>query len=153
DLRRDFGLAPHDADIYCAFANYIPLDESSRFSEFAIRRSPLDNWRVEDIQFVYYGGSASCGHRIDIVANAAKYTPEQLEEHQRRFSALLSQCVAKPDTICSRADIVSTAERTKTLVEFNAVGKDYPTDKLIHQLFEEQVKANPEAIAVHFDKA
>ena len=39
------------------------------------------------------------------------------------------------------------------MVEFNAVGKDYPADKLIHQLFEEQVKANPEAIAVYFDKA
>ena len=153
DLRRDLGLAPHDSSIYCAFANYIPLDESSRFSEFAIRRRPLGNWREDDIQFVYYGGSASCGHRIDIVANAAKYTPDQLEEHQKRFSALLSQCVAKPDTICSGADIISAAERAKILVEFNAVGKDYSTDKLIHQLFEEQVKANPEAIALYFDKA
>ncbi|NEO74192.1 non-ribosomal peptide synthetase, partial [Moorena sp. SIO3H5] len=38
------------------------------------------------------------------------------------------------------------------LVEWNDTASDYPTDKCIHQLFEEQVDKTPDAIAVVFDQ-
>jgi non-ribosomal peptide synthetase component F len=34
------------------------------------------------------------------------------------------------------------------LIEFNETAADYPGDKTIHQLFEEQVKRTPDNIAV-----
>jgi amino acid adenylation domain-containing protein len=37
------------------------------------------------------------------------------------------------------------------LVEWNDTAADYPKDKCIHQLFEEQVERTPEAIAVEFE--
>ena len=37
------------------------------------------------------------------------------------------------------------------LIEWNDTAADYPKDKCIHQLFEEQVERTPDAIAVQFD--
>ncbi|HEY4387293.1 MAG TPA: amino acid adenylation domain-containing protein, partial [Ktedonobacteraceae bacterium] len=41
-------------------------------------------------------------------------------------------------------------ERQQVLVEWNTTTTDYPKDKCIHQLFEEQVERTPEAIALVF---
>jgi amino acid adenylation domain-containing protein len=46
---------------------------------------------------------------------------------------------------------LSAAERHKILVEWNNTQTDYPKDKCIHQLFEEQVERTPNAIAVVFE--
>jgi amino acid adenylation domain-containing protein len=151
DLRRDLGISPQATDIFSVFANYMPLDESIEFSGHVIRRFPLGNWRVQDIQFVYYGGSNRTGYRIDVVANAAKYTVEQLDQHLHNLCTLISQCTAKPDTICGRANLVSSSERERILVGFNDARKDYAGDLLVHQLFEEQVRANPDTVAVSFE--
>nr|VFK41503.1 MAG: AMP-binding enzyme [Candidatus Kentron sp. TC] len=45
---------------------------------------------------------------------------------------------------------LSAAERHEILVEWNDTRTDYPKDKCIHQLFEEQVERTPDAIAVVF---
>ncbi|MFI4982349.1 MAG: amino acid adenylation domain-containing protein, partial [Nevskiales bacterium] len=42
-------------------------------------------------------------------------------------------------------------ERRQLLEEFNATEQAYPQDRLIHQLFEEQAKEHPEAIAVSYE--
>ncbi|UCD34366.1 MAG: amino acid adenylation domain-containing protein [Nitrospiraceae bacterium] len=45
---------------------------------------------------------------------------------------------------------MTEAERHKLLVEWNNTSTDYPTDKCVHELFEEQVEKTPEAVAVIF---
>jgi len=47
---------------------------------------------------------------------------------------------------------VFEAERHKLLVEWNGTKREYPRDKCIHQLFEQQVERTPEAVAVVFEK-
>ncbi|WFU79155.1 amino acid adenylation domain-containing protein [Bradyrhizobium sp. CIAT3101] len=149
DLRRDLGLSPQTPDIFSVFANYMPLDDGIRFSDHTVRRFPLGNWRVEDIQFVYYGGSADAGYRIDAVANSAKYAPEQLDEHLHNLCALVSECATRPNTICGRFVLESTSDREQPLASINHVNDDRP-DMLVHRLFEKQVKATPDAVAVSF---
>ncbi|MBD1887684.1 AMP-binding protein [Microcoleus vaginatus] len=43
---------------------------------------------------------------------------------------------------------LTDAERHKLLVEWNNTTREYPHDRCIHQLFEEQVKRTPDAVAV-----
>ena len=43
-------------------------------------------------------------------------------------------------------------ERHKILVEWNQTERDYPRDKCVHRLFEEQAQRTPHAIAVEFEK-
>ncbi|NEN99513.1 MAG: non-ribosomal peptide synthetase, partial [Moorea sp. SIO3I7] len=48
--------------------------------------------------------------------------------------------------------LMTGPELDQILVEWNNRKTDYPTDKCIHQLFEEQVENNPNAIAVVFEE-
>ncbi|PEU19965.1 non-ribosomal peptide synthetase, partial [Bacillus wiedmannii] len=47
-------------------------------------------------------------------------------------------------------DMISKEERNKLLYRFNDTKTDYPKDKTIHQLFEEQVEKTPNHVAVKF---
>ncbi|MDQ7758658.1 non-ribosomal peptide synthetase, partial [Xanthomonas sontii] len=51
----------------------------------------------------------------------------------------------------STLDMLDDAERRHLLVDFNATAQDYPHDRLIHQLFEEQAARTPQAIALVCD--
>ncbi|WP_035060897.1 non-ribosomal peptide synthetase, partial [Andreprevotia chitinilytica] len=48
----------------------------------------------------------------------------------------------------ARFGILSAAERQQVQVDFNATAVDYPAEALIHQLFEAQAAAQPDAIAL-----
>ncbi len=47
--------------------------------------------------------------------------------------------------------MLPAAERQQLLVDWNNTAADYPRDKCIHQLFEEQVERTPDAVAVEFE--
>ena len=47
--------------------------------------------------------------------------------------------------------MLTAAERHQLLVEWNDTATDYPRDKCLHQLFEQQVERTPEAVAVVFE--
>ena len=46
---------------------------------------------------------------------------------------------------------MSEAERRQLLVEWNDTARDYPRDRCVHQLFEEQAARTPDAVAVVFE--
>ncbi|MEB3827148.1 amino acid adenylation domain-containing protein [Phormidium sp. CCY1219] len=67
------------------------------------------------------------------------------------FQTLLEAIVANPRTPVSKLPLLTEAERHQLLVEWNDTASEYPRDKCIHQLFEEQVERTPDAIAVVFE--
>jgi amino acid adenylation domain-containing protein len=67
------------------------------------------------------------------------------------FKMLLEGIVANPEQRISDLPILNEAERHQLLVEWNETKRDYPKDKCIHELFEEQVKRTPETVAVAFE--
>ena len=67
------------------------------------------------------------------------------------FKILLEGIVANPEQRISDLPILSEAEKHQVLVEWNETKRDYPKDKCVHQLFEEQVKRTPETVAVVFE--
>lgn len=74
-----------------------------------------------------------------------KILSEQLE-------ILLEDAVNRPESPICQLNILSDRELQKLLVEFNNTAIDYPQDKCIHQLFEEQVERTPDRIAVIFEQ-
>ena len=75
-------------------------------------------------------------------------TIDRMAGHVR---TLLEEIVADPDRCISVLPILSETERHQLLVEWNDTAADYPKDKCIHELFEEQVEKTPDAIAVTFE--
>nr|AXN93627.1 PuwA [Symplocastrum muelleri NIVA-CYA 644] len=72
----------------------------------------------------------------------------QMADH---FETLLSAIVANPEQRIAQLPLLSETERQQLLVEWNHTKTDYPANKCIHQLFEEQVLQTPDAIAVVFE--
>jgi amino acid adenylation domain-containing protein len=58
-----------------------------------------------------------------------------------------------PTTPLHDLDVMPASERHQLLVEWNDTAADYPRDRCIHQLFEDQVERTPEAVAVVFEEA
>lgn len=69
----------------------------------------------------------------------------------QQLQTLIAACVEQPDTVLSQLPILTAAERHQVLVGWNNTTIDYPRDKCIHQLFEEQVEKTPDAIAIVFE--
>ncbi len=67
------------------------------------------------------------------------------------YVRLLEAMVADPSAIVDTLPILSDAERGLVLAEFNATQAEYPEESLIHELFEKQAAAKPDAVAVVFE--
>ncbi len=63
---------------------------------------------------------------------------------------LLEAMVADDQQVLEQVPLLDAVEREQLLVGLNATDVPYPQDQTIHQLFEEKVQAQPEAIAVAF---
>jgi len=72
-------------------------------------------------------------------------TIERLSGH---FLNLLGGIAANPQARISQLPLLTESETNQLLIEWNNTQVDYPEYKCIHQLFEEQVKRTPDAVAV-----
>jgi non-ribosomal peptide synthetase component F/aryl carrier-like protein len=64
------------------------------------------------------------------------------------YARLLESIAASPQSRLSRLEMLSDAERRQQLIEGNAMVRTYSDDRCIHELFEEQARRCPQAIAI-----
>ncbi|MEO1374539.1 MAG: amino acid adenylation domain-containing protein, partial [Cyanobacteria bacterium J06635_10] len=85
-------------------------------------------------------------YNSDILDSA---TVAKISEH---FQNLLTAIVENPEMPVGKLRMLSVEERQQVLVEWNNTKTNYPQDKCIYQLFENQVEKTPDEIAVVFDE-
>ena len=83
--------------------------------------------------------------------NTDLFDSSTIERMLGHFQILLEGIVANPEQPISGLPLLTDPEKHQLLVEWNDTKTDYPKDKCIHQLFEEQVEKSPDAIAVVFE--
>ncbi|MFA1628085.1 AMP-binding protein, partial [Rhizobium mongolense] len=99
----------------------------------------------------------SLGECDEVIAGTFGYATALFDqatiERQRGYLlALLRAMVADADQPVGQIDILPAAERTYLLEDLNRTAAAYPSDVCIHELFEQQVRRAPEAVAlVHED--
>jgi amino acid adenylation domain-containing protein len=76
------------------------------------------------------------------------YEAGYIKRIAEQFSTLIESVIKQKNASINELEILSDRERYQLLVEFNNTKKNYPKNKCIHQLFEEQVKRTPNNIAV-----
>jgi len=74
-----------------------------------------------------------------------------IERMTGHFVTLLEGIVANPLERISQLPLLTAVEQQQLLIEWNDTQVDYPQDKCIHQLFEEQCLRTPDAVAVVFE--
>lgn len=75
---------------------------------------------------------------------------ETIERLARHFINILNAIAKDSQVRISRLDYLTGEEKHRLLYDFNDTRRDYPADKVIHQLFEEQVERTPDKVAACF---
>jgi amino acid adenylation domain-containing protein/non-ribosomal peptide synthase protein (TIGR01720 family) len=83
--------------------------------------------------------------------NADLFDASTIERMRGHFQTLLEGIVANPQEQISQVPLLTEIEQQQLLIKWNDTGVDYPQDKCIHQLFEEQVERTPDAVAVVYE--
>ena len=81
----------------------------------------------------------------------ALYEQATVERYAEYFRRLLKEVVANPESCIGELPLLSEAERNELLVEWNATEAEYPRDRCVHELFEEQVEKTPDAVAIIYE--
>jgi len=80
--------------------------------------------------------------------NAQFFRRETMELVGRRFARLLEIFIFNVDLELGCVDMLTGEERQTILQDFNDTEMDYPVDKTLHGLFEEQAERTPDHIAI-----
>jgi amino acid adenylation domain-containing protein len=86
---------------------------------------------------------------IDIEYYTGIFKTETIGRLANHLKNIIKTVVDKPGIKISNIEIIAVEEKKKILYEFNDTATDYPADKTIHELFEEQTKRTPDHIAVN----
>lgn len=81
-------------------------------------------------------------------SNADIFEPETIQRMMGHFRTLLEAIVLNPQQKISDLPMLSDAERRTLLVDWNNTKTNYPANRCIQELFEEQARETPEAIAL-----
>ena len=73
---------------------------------------------------------------------------ETIEKFIVYFKRVLTTVADNPDTRLAEISIISAAEKERILHVFNNTDREYPRDKTIHELIEEQAERSPGSIAL-----
>jgi len=80
------------------------------------------------------------------------FTAERITRLVGHFQTLLKGIVTNPQQQVGELPLLMEAEKQQLLVDWNQTESPYPKNKCIHQLFEEQVTKNPDAIAIIYEQ-
>ena len=83
--------------------------------------------------------------------NTDLFDASTMQRMAGHFQSLLEGIVINPHQPISQLPLLSEVERQQLLVEWNSTTLEYPTDKCIHSLFEEQAQRIPNAVAVVYE--
>ncbi len=82
--------------------------------------------------------------------NTDLYGSSTISRMVEHFTTLLAGIASGPDTRLTELPLLTESEERQTLVQWNATQTEYAQDRCIHQLFEEQARRAPDAVAVVF---
>lgn len=101
-----------------------------------------------NIKFVELEDSVMCSLKY----SSNLFTPDTANRIANRFQQLLTACISMPSTPLNMLPMLGKEETHLLLHEWNNTTVDYTSHpRLVHHLFEAQVKLTPNSIAVKFE--
>ncbi|MBT6562980.1 MAG: amino acid adenylation domain-containing protein, partial [Candidatus Scalindua sp.] len=148
EVKRDMSRSPlfdvmvtmqnkEEVEFHLPGVNITPVEIDYHISKFDLTFS-----------FIEIGEEIFCS----IEYNTALYKEDRIKRTVSHFMTLLHSVISNPETSIDSMNILPEEERHKLIYEFNESKADYPKEKTISELFEEQVARTPADIAVEFEE-
>ena len=83
--------------------------------------------------------------------HGARFAPDAMRRLSGHLKRLLEGIAARPDSPLGELEMLTAEEIHRQVVEWNATEVLYPRDACVHELFEEQVRRDPDAVALSCD--
>jgi amino acid adenylation domain-containing protein len=112
-------------------------------------------WQSSDNFRSLWGGNRwqyTEGIRGVMVYNTDLFAPSTITRMLKHFQTLIESIIANPEQRITELEILTQSEQHQISVKFNQTQSNYPKNNCIHQLFIEQVKQNPDSIAINFNQ-
>ena len=122
-----------------------PTIEGLEFREYKLEQGSAKF----DLLFTAIEGDGEILFSIEYCASLFKQ--ETLKRLSKHFQNLLAAITRSRTIKVGDIDLLSAAERQQILYEFNDTYAQYPQEKVIHQLFEEQVLKAPHNVALVYE--
>ncbi len=89
--------------------------------------------------------------RLDFYYDADLFATENIQNLAAQFETLLENIISTPEIAISKLNILPEKDYQQLIYQFNNTQTEFSQNQLIHQLFEQQVKINPNNIAVVYE--
>ncbi|MBN2864186.1 MAG: amino acid adenylation domain-containing protein, partial [Bacteroidales bacterium] len=83
--------------------------------------------------------------------NGFAYEQVLINRLETHFCQVVQTVLRDPEIRIGEIDFLTEEERKKILFDFNISAKEYPKDKTIHELFEDQVRKTPDNVALVYE--
>ncbi|ACL75236.1 non-ribosomal peptide synthetase [Ruminiclostridium cellulolyticum] len=134
DLQKDLETG---AEGSTGFMDFIPLPGIHQEGEFDLALEILENEKDLSIYFKY---------STDI------FEEQTIKRMLGHYTEILRYIVKEPSSKISDITLLTQEESNVILKDWNNTFFEYPSDKCVHELFEEQARKTPDAIAVIFEE-
>ncbi|MEG3908709.1 amino acid adenylation domain-containing protein [Microcoleus sp. w2-18bC1] len=130
---------------------FMLLDELPEIQMEGLRVSPLAvETGITHFDLALFIEKTSSGLIGEWEYNTDLFDDATIARMTGHFQILLEAIAVNPIQPISELPLLTQPERYQLLIEWNNTTIDYPQDKCIHQLFEEQVALTPDAVALVF---
>ncbi|MBW4649607.1 MAG: amino acid adenylation domain-containing protein [Kastovskya adunca ATA6-11-RM4] len=136
-------------DSIVVFENYpVEAHHRERVAELEIGNVRAFEKTNYPLTFVALPGSELV---LKILYDCRRFDSATITRMLGHFQTVLESMVANPKQRLCELSLLTEGERQQLLEEWNDTEAEYPQDRCLHQLFEEQVERSPDAIAVVFE--
>ncbi|QRG69741.1 non-ribosomal peptide synthetase [Brevibacillus choshinensis] len=107
--------------------------------------------RCEEAELVIKATESEEGMKFLFTYATNKFSEDSIIRMGGHFTTLLSEALAHPDVRVTELPMLTSAESQQLLVEWNLERATYPRDLSIPEVFEQQVKEQPDEVALLFE--
>lgn len=146
DLRKENPSVPN---LYNIMMSYQNMRSNKQTADIPYESTwiPVD-YTADDLDVHFYDINDTGDIIMAYDYQTQKYSLDDIFSLHARFLHMINQVLNTQDILLKDIEIVTPSEKDKLLCDFNNTKIDYPKDKTIAQLFEEQALKTPDNIAV-----
>jgi amino acid adenylation domain-containing protein len=152
EINRLVGLGVERSQLFDVNLSYENYDYDACFDKLdSYPTAMLHPWEHTPLMIFVRDFHAQADVKFDFVFNLAYFNAEDIKALQARFVTIL-EAILK-DSFCPIHTLpVMTESERKQLIAWNDTATNYPLEKTIIDLFEQQVEKTPDNIAVVFEQ-
>ncbi len=138
-------------DLYNVCVNYYHTKYKTELNGVQAETQEFYNGnQAYSLQLIIRDWSDTGNITLDFDYKVDLFSEQQIEKIYNQINNIIDQILINPSIKIGEISLVSELEKNISIYEFNSTKCDYPYDRMIYQLFEDQVIRTPQKVAITY---